>query len=118
MAPTQREHQDAGPQTSISLYPVSFVKYVGISIGNLYSYAKIIIKSCVLQHWQLIFDKYDQDSDGRISLAELKQMILSESFTKDIPQHTVRQILKRADSDANGYIEYPEFLNMVCTDFV
>jgi Ca2+-binding EF-hand superfamily protein len=65
----------------------------------------------------LIFDKYDRDSDGRISLAELKQMILSESYTKDIPPHTVRQILKRADHNANGYIEYPEFLNMVCTDF-
>lgn len=89
MATTQREHQHAGPQhagpqTSIPLYP----------------------------HWQLIFDKYDRDSDGRISLAELKQMILSDSFTKDIPQHTVRQILKRADEDANGYIEYPEFLKM------
>jgi Ca2+-binding EF-hand superfamily protein len=66
----------------------------------------------------LIFDKYDRDSDGRISLAELKQMILNESFTKDIPPHTVRHILKRADHDANGYIEYPEFLSMVCTDFL
>jgi Ca2+-binding EF-hand superfamily protein len=79
---------------------------------------KTTIHSCVLQHWQLIFDKYDRDSDGRISLAELRQMILSESFTKDIPQHTVRQIQKRADEDANGYIEYPEFLKMVCTDLV
>jgi Ca2+-binding EF-hand superfamily protein len=66
----------------------------------------------------LIFDKYDQDSDGRISLAELKHMILSDSFTNDIPQHVVHQILKRADEDANGYIEYPEFLKMVCTDFM
>ncbi|KDR22447.1 rhomboid-related protein 2-like isoform X1 [Zootermopsis nevadensis] len=83
MAPTQREH--AVPQTNIALYP----------------------------HWQLIFDKYDEDSDGKISLSELKQMILSESFTKDIPEHTVRQIMKRADEDANGYIDYLEFMKMI-----
>lgn len=41
-------------------------------------------------------------------------MILSESFTKDIPEHTVRQIMKRADEDANGYIDYLEFMKMVC----
>lgn len=73
---------------------------------------------CVLQHWQLIFDKYDEDSDGKISLTELRQLILSESFTKDIPEHTVLQIMKRADEDANGYIEYPEFLKMVCHDLM
>jgi hypothetical protein len=56
------------------------------------------------------------DSDGRISLAELRRIIRSDSYTKDIPEHTVKQILKRADEDANGYIEYPEFLKMVCDD--
>lgn len=73
---------------------------------------------CALQHWHLIFDKYDEDSDGKISLAELRRMILSESFTKDIPEHVVHQIMKRADADASGYIEYPEFLEMVCNDLL
>jgi Ca2+-binding EF-hand superfamily protein len=71
-----------------------------------------------LQQWQLIFNKYDVDSDGRISLAELRRIIRSDSYTKDIPEHTVKQILKRADEDANGYIEYPEFLKMVCNGFM
>ncbi|XP_069684000.1 rhomboid-related protein 2-like isoform X1 [Periplaneta americana] len=84
MTPTQRQRQDAGPQTNIALYP----------------------------HWQLIFDKYDVDSDGRISLTELRQMIRSDSYTRDIPEYTVQQILRRADEDANGYIEFPEFLKM------
>ncbi|KAJ4445267.1 hypothetical protein ANN_07068 [Periplaneta americana] len=84
MTPTQRQRQDAGPQTNIALYP----------------------------HWQLIFDKYDVDSDGRISLTELQQMIRSDSYTRDIPEYTVQQILRRADEDANGYIEFPEFLKM------
>ncbi|PSN43466.1 hypothetical protein C0J52_03213 [Blattella germanica] len=63
-------------------------------------------------HWQLIFEKYDLDSDGRISLTELKNMINSESYPDDIPKHVVRQILKKADEDASGYIEFPEFLKM------
>ncbi|GFG28877.1 hypothetical protein Cfor_06254 [Coptotermes formosanus] len=85
MAPTQSEHQHTEPHTNIALYP----------------------------QWQLIFNKYDVDSDGRISLAELRRIIRSDSYTKDIPEHTVKQILKRADEDANGYIEYPEFLKMI-----
>ena len=71
-----------------------------------------------MQRWQLLFNKYDVDSDGRISLAELRRLIRSESYTKDIPEHTVKQIMKRADEDASGYIEYPEFLKMVCNDFM
>ncbi|KAJ9576209.1 hypothetical protein L9F63_006942 [Diploptera punctata] len=64
-------------------------------------------------HWQLIFDKYDVDSDGRISLPELKNMLKSESYAKDIPNHTVRQIMRKADRDANGYLDFPEFLKMI-----
>jgi len=85
MARTQREDQEIDPQTEIALYP----------------------------RWQLIFNKYDEDGDGRISLAELRRAIRSDAYTKDIPEHTVRRILKRADEDASGYIEYPEFLKMI-----
>jgi Ca2+-binding EF-hand superfamily protein len=65
-----------------------------------------------------VFNKYDVDSDGRISLAELRQAIRSDSYTKDIPDHAIKRIMKRADEDASGYIEYQEFLKMVCNDFM
>jgi len=71
-----------------------------------------------LQRWQLLFNKYDEDSDGRISLAELRRAIRSDSCTKDIPEHAVKKIMKRADEDGSGCIEYPEFLKMVCNDFM
>jgi len=71
-----------------------------------------------LQRWQLLFNKYDEDSDGRISLAELRRAIRSDSYTKDIPEHAVKKIMKRADEDGSGYIEYPEFVKMVCNDFM
>lgn len=78
----------------------------------------IISPPHVLQRWELVFNKYDVDSDGRISLAELRQAIRSDSYTKDIPEHAVKRIMKRADEDASGYIEYQEFLKMVCNDFM
>jgi Ca2+-binding EF-hand superfamily protein len=71
-----------------------------------------------LQRWQLIFNKYDEDGDGRISLEELSRAIRSESYTNDIPEHAVQRILKRADEDASGWIEYLEFRKMVCNDFM
>jgi len=85
MARTQRVDQETDPQTAIDLYP----------------------------RWQLLFNKYDEDSDGRISLAELRRAIRSDSYTKDIPEHAVKKIMKRADEDGSGYIEYPEFVKMV-----
>ena len=72
----------------------------------------------VLQRWQLVFNKYDEDGDGRISLPELRRAIRSDSYTKDIPEHAVKKIMKRADEDRSGYIEYSEFLKMVCNDFM
>jgi len=85
MTRTQREDQEIDPQTDIALYP----------------------------RWQLLFDKYDEDGDGRISLAELRRLIHSESYVRDIPKHAVKQILKRADEDENGYLDYQEFLEMI-----
>jgi rhomboid-related protein 1/2/3 len=58
------------------------------------------------------------DGDGRISLAELRRLIRSESYTRDIPEHTVKQIMKRAEEDETGYLDYSEFLKMVCNDFM
>ncbi|CAG2054774.1 unnamed protein product [Timema podura] len=64
-------------------------------------------------HWKLVFNKYDVDSDGKISLSELHHMIRSESFSHDIPTHAVKQIMEKADRDQNGYLTYEEFEHMV-----
>ncbi|GLG99130.1 hypothetical protein R5R35_012168 [Gryllus longicercus] len=66
-------------------------------------------------HWQEIFRKYDLDNDGRISLTELRAMILSESYENDIPEHTVRMIMQKADEDQSGYLDMREFEKMVHT---
>ncbi|KAL0114006.1 hypothetical protein PUN28_011370 [Cardiocondyla obscurior] len=64
-------------------------------------------------HWKAIFEKYDLDGDGKISLQELKAMIRGPEFSKDIPAGVVRTIMHKADLDASGYLEYPEFIAMI-----
>ncbi|XP_018043964.1 PREDICTED: protein rhomboid isoform X2 [Atta colombica] len=64
-------------------------------------------------HWKAIFEKYDLDGDGKISLQELKAMIRGPDFSKDIPAGVVRTIMHKADLDESGYLEYPEFIAMI-----
>ncbi|XP_012524182.1 rhomboid-related protein 3 isoform X1 [Monomorium pharaonis] len=64
-------------------------------------------------HWKAIFEKYDLDGDGKISLQELKAMIHGPDFSKDIPAGVIRTIMRKADLDESGYLEYPEFIAMI-----
>ncbi|KAG5343374.1 RHBL3 protein, partial [Acromyrmex heyeri] len=64
-------------------------------------------------HWKAIFEKYDLDGDGKISLQELKAMIRGPEFSKDIPAGVVRTIMHKADLDESGFLEYPEFIAMI-----
>ncbi|XP_014487144.1 PREDICTED: rhomboid-related protein 3-like isoform X3 [Dinoponera quadriceps] len=64
-------------------------------------------------HWKAIFERYDLDGDGKISLQELKEMIRGPDFSNDIPAGVVRTIMRKADLDDSGYLEYPEFIAMI-----
>lgn len=57
--------------------------------------------------------QYDVDGDGRIALSELKTMLNSGRFQRDIPDRVVTQILKNADIDKDGYLEFDEFIKLV-----
>lgn len=60
-----------------------------------------------------LFRTYDTNSDGRISLLELRNLITSENYAQDLPEPAVRRILRRADTDRNGYLDYSEFKQMI-----
>ncbi|XP_070161080.1 rhomboid-related protein 2 isoform X4 [Polyergus mexicanus] len=64
-------------------------------------------------HWKGIFEKYDLDGDGKISLQELKAMVCGPEFCNDIPAGVIRTIMRKADLDDSGYLEYPEFIAMI-----
>ncbi|XP_069702003.1 rhomboid-related protein 2-like [Periplaneta americana] len=60
-----------------------------------------------------LFTRYDTNSNGRISLCELRNLITSENYAQDLPDAAVERILTRADRDENGYLNYQEFKQMV-----
>ncbi len=53
---------------------------------------------------------FDKDGNGLISSSELKQAILSFSENTD---QEVEEIMKMADIDCNGFINYIEFVRMI-----
>jgi Ca2+-binding EF-hand superfamily protein len=67
----------------------------------------------LLQDVQDLFDRYDVNGNGRISLCELRNLITSENYAQDLPEVAVQRILKQADTDKNGYLDYREFKQMV-----
>ncbi|KAK3918459.1 Rhomboid-related protein 3 [Frankliniella fusca] len=64
-------------------------------------------------HWQMVFNKYDEDADGRLSLAEMKKVVKSDHFDHDIPNRCVRRLIQKADQNKDGFVEYDEFLKMI-----
>ena len=55
------------------------------------------------------FRVFDRDNDGYISAYELKQVltVLGEQVTDEQAQAMIRD----ADSDGDGFVNYPEFVN-------
>ncbi|XP_075984200.1 rhomboid-4 isoform X2 [Anticarsia gemmatalis] len=64
-------------------------------------------------YWRRIFDKYDRDNDGRISYVELKGIIESVEYDHDLPDNLVEKIMKLADRDNSGYLDFKEFVDMM-----
>ncbi|CAB3220246.1 unnamed protein product [Arctia plantaginis] len=64
-------------------------------------------------YWRQLFEKYDVNEDGRISYEELKNIIHSKEYAHDLPDNLVDDIMKKADHDKSGYLEYNEFVDMM-----
>ncbi|XP_061722473.1 rhomboid-related protein 2 isoform X1 [Cydia pomonella] len=64
-------------------------------------------------YWRRIFNKYDRDADGKISYAELKEIIESREYEHDLPDNVVEKIMKLADRDNSGYLDFNEFVEMM-----
>lgn len=59
------------------------------------------------------FSVFDKDSDGRITVEDLGQVF--SHIGQNISQEKLEAILAEADLDANGCIDFPEFLTLVAT---
>lgn len=66
-----------------------------------------------LATWERIFNKYDLDNDGRISYCELKAIINSQRYDRDLPPNVVCKVMELADKDSSGYLDFAEFVEMM-----
>lgn len=58
-----------------------------------------------------IFDKYDRDHTGNLSIQELKRMINSRRCP-DLPKGFAKKLMKAADQNNDGYLDFEEFYQM------
>ncbi|CAH1163123.1 unnamed protein product [Phaedon cochleariae] len=63
--------------------------------------------------YRTIFNKYDRNKDGLISLNELIELIESREYEEDIPQYCVRKILKLHDYNEDQQLNFEEFHEMI-----
>lgn len=89
------------------LYPV--VPPVELEMENLEEQRELI------QKWRPIFDRFDHDHDGEIPLGELRTILASAAADSSIPTTCINEIVRRADYDQNGVLDFHEFMNMVKT---
>ena len=67
-----------------------------------------------IQLWRPVFEEFDRDHDGRVSLDYLKEQVqVGNSHLQDIPPDVLEAILERADWDQDRSLTYNEFLALV-----
>lgn len=57
------------------------------------------------------FAMFDRDGDGNITLAELTEAL--RTLGQNVAREDVRQMVEEADLDANGVVDFPEFLALI-----
>jgi len=58
-----------------------------------------------------VFDKFDADGSGAVSSAELGEMV--KALKLDLSAEQIATLMKEADPDGSGEIEFEEFLSVM-----
>ncbi|EQC41630.1 hypothetical protein SDRG_01588 [Saprolegnia diclina VS20] len=64
------------------------------------------------ERYRAVFDEYDTDKSGSISPDELRTL-LKAMGEADLDDAEINDIIRQADADNNGSIEFDEFINMM-----
>ncbi|CAF0742053.1 unnamed protein product [Brachionus calyciflorus] len=66
----------------------------------------------VMSNMKLIFEQFDKDNDGKITKYELNFVMRNLFPDEEITENDINDMLKAADLDNNGFIDFDEFANM------
>ncbi|XP_066257949.1 rhomboid-related protein 2-like [Euwallacea similis] len=64
-------------------------------------------------YFRSIFNKFDRDGDGFITVTELNDMIESREYEQDIPAHCVQKIHELHDTNLDRKLNFEEFIEMI-----
>lgn len=68
------------------------------------------ITSCEMKHVRKLFEKFDKNGDGKLSMQEIMEGIQEYSGTIKM---NAEEIMSNCDLDRNGFVDYTEFLTAV-----
>lgn len=66
----------------------------------------------ILSNMKIMFEQFDKDNDGRITKNELNFVMCNLFPDETISEQDINDMLKAADLDNNGYIDFEEFAVM------
>ncbi len=57
--------------------------------------------------------QFDHDHDGKVPLSEFRHMLTGTPEGESVPKEVLDDILDKADSNNDGYLDFAEFFEMV-----
>ena len=71
----------------------------------------ILTHSALLHRLREAFAVFDKEKEGKISAAELRQVI--SNLGEKVDEDEIEDMMKEADRDGSGAIDYAEFVNVL-----
>ncbi|XP_022668663.1 rhomboid-related protein 2-like [Varroa jacobsoni] len=73
------------------------------------------IDVCDRNNWRAVFNKYDTNHDGYVSIAHLSRLWQEHSqlLQHDLPPTVIQELLERFDWDRDGHFRYDDFEKMM-----
>jgi len=64
------------------------------------------------EHVRKHFNRLDKDGDGKLDVEELKALLISMGFDKNTSNTEAAEMLRQADENGDGVIEFEEFVGL------